>query len=138
MDIPAEFTNEYNLTQFAHNGWVYFEITKGVYSLKQASKLANDLLTEWLHTFGYFQSDITPGLWRHKWRPISFVLIVDDFGIKFVLVNVMPITYYMHSKHTTRSQQTGRAPNLPALTLPGTTLSARVTYQCKTTLMIFS
>jgi hypothetical protein len=49
MDILAEFTNECSLTQFAHNGWVYFEITKGVYSLKQAGKLANDLLKEWLH-----------------------------------------------------------------------------------------
>ncbi len=83
-DIPDKFITEYNLTHFTYNGWVYFEINKGVYGLKQAGKLANDLLTEHLHTFGYFQSDITPGLWRHKWRPVSFVLIVDDFGIKFV------------------------------------------------------
>ena len=83
-DIPTEFIDEYRLTHFAHNGWVYFEINKGVYGLKQAGKLANDLLTERLHSFGYFQSDTTPGLWRHKWRPISFVLIVDDFGIQFV------------------------------------------------------
>ena len=25
-----------------------------------------------------------PVLWRHKWRPVQFVLIVDDFGIKYV------------------------------------------------------
>ena len=24
------------------------------------------------------------GRWRHKWRPIMFVLIVDDFGIEYV------------------------------------------------------
>ena len=24
------------------------------------------------------------GLWRHKWRPILFYLIVDDFGIEYV------------------------------------------------------
>jgi hypothetical protein len=83
-DIPTEFKDEYRLTHFAHNGWVYFEINKGVYGLKQAGKLANDLLTERLHSFGYFQSDTTPGFWRHKWRAISFVLIVDDFGIQFV------------------------------------------------------
>ncbi len=83
-DTPTKFINKYCLRQFAHNGWAYFKINKGVYGLKQAGKLANDLLTEWLHSFGYFQSDTTPGLWCHKWRPISFVLIVDDFGIQFV------------------------------------------------------
>jgi hypothetical protein len=25
-----------------------------------------------------------PGLWRHKWRPIEFSLIVDDFGVEYV------------------------------------------------------
>ena len=83
-DIPQEFIDEYNLTKYAHNGWVYFEITKGVYGLKQAGKLANDLLTSRLETHGYYQCTTTPGLWRHKWRPIVFVLIVDDFGIEYV------------------------------------------------------
>ena len=83
-DIPEEFVLEYNLTTYVHNGWVYFEINKGVYGLKQAGKLANDLLTERLLVHGYYQCATTPGLWRHKWRPISFVLIVDDFGVAHV------------------------------------------------------
>ena len=83
-DIPQEFIDEYNLMQYVHNGWVYFEITKGIYGLKQAGKLANDLLTERLSKHGYFQCATTPGLWRHKWRPVVFVLIVDDFGIENV------------------------------------------------------
>jgi hypothetical protein len=83
-DIPEEFYKEYNLAEFEHEGWVYFEVTKGIYGLKQAGKLANDLLTKRLETHGYYQCATTPGLWRHKWRPITFVLIVDDFGIKYV------------------------------------------------------
>ncbi len=35
-DIPQEFIDEYDLTRYAKDGWVYFEITKGVYGLKQA------------------------------------------------------------------------------------------------------
>ena len=70
--------------QYVHNGWMYFEITKCIYGLKQAGKLANDLLTERLSAHGYFQCTTTPGLWRRKWRPILFVLIVDDFGIEYV------------------------------------------------------
>jgi len=27
---------------------------------------------------------ITPGYWQHNWRPISFNLIVDDFGVKYI------------------------------------------------------
>ncbi len=25
-----------------------------------------------------------PGLWRHKWRPIQFCLLVDNFGVEYV------------------------------------------------------
>ena len=82
--IPHEFINEYNLMQYVCNEWVYFEITNGIYGLKQAGKLANDLLTKRLSAHGYFQCATTPGLWRHKWQPILFVLIVDDFGIEYV------------------------------------------------------
>ncbi len=34
--------------------------------------------------FGYFKHVNTPGLWYHKSQPISFTLIVNDFGIKCV------------------------------------------------------
>ena len=33
---------------------------------------------------GYFPSKYTPGLYLHKTRPISFTLVVDDFGVKYV------------------------------------------------------
>ena len=26
----------------------------------------------------------TPGLWRQKWVPMQFYLIVDDFGVDYV------------------------------------------------------
>ena len=63
---------------------MYFEITKGIYGLKQAGKIVNDLLTKRLSAHGCYQCDTTTGLWRHKWRPIIFALIVDDFGIEYV------------------------------------------------------
>ena len=34
--IPQEFIDEYDLMCFAHNGWIYFEISKGIYGLKQS------------------------------------------------------------------------------------------------------
>jgi hypothetical protein len=67
-----------------HNDWVYFKIRKGIYGLPQSGILAQKLLTERLAKKGYYQCECTPGLWRHKWCPIVFTLIVDDFGVEYV------------------------------------------------------
>jgi hypothetical protein len=54
-----------------------------MYGLKHAGKLAKNLLTKRLFKHGYYQCATTPGLWKHKWRPATFVLIVDDFVIQY-------------------------------------------------------
>jgi hypothetical protein len=81
--IPQEVIDAYNLNKYAINGWVYFEISKGMYGLKQAGKLANELLATRLFSHGYYQCATTPGLWQHKWQPIIFALIVNDFGVQY-------------------------------------------------------
>ena len=55
-----------------------------MYGLPQSGILAQKLLEERLGLEVYHQSERTPGLWTHEWRPISFTLVVDDFGIKYV------------------------------------------------------
>jgi hypothetical protein len=55
-----------------------------MYGLPQAGILAQQLLEERLNLHGYSQSKAVPGLWTHKSRPISFTLVVDDFGVKYV------------------------------------------------------
>ena len=83
-DLPAEFVQAYNLDKLAdHNGNVYIKVQKGMYGLPQAGILAHRLLEQRLNEHGYEQSTICPGLWRHKTRPISFTLCVDDFGVKY-------------------------------------------------------
>ena len=52
--------------------------------MPQAGKLANNLLRKHLYKAGYYEAATTPDLWRHKSRPIQFVLIVDDFGVEYV------------------------------------------------------
>ena len=39
--------------------------------------------TKLINKEGYYKSLIAPGLWKHKTRDIQFVLVVDDFGIKY-------------------------------------------------------
>ena len=61
------------------------EIRKAIYGLKQeAGKLANKQLEKVLATRDYYPSKYTPGLYLHKTRPISFTLVVDNFGVKYV------------------------------------------------------
>ena len=52
--------------------------------LKQARLIDNDRLTRHLAKFGYTPSSKTPALWKHSTRNISFSLVVDDSGVKYV------------------------------------------------------
>jgi hypothetical protein len=79
-----ENIQKYNLNALAVDGWVYIEIRKGMYGMKQAGLLANQLLQTHLAPFGYYPARHTPGLWLHKTRPISFTLVVDYFAVKYV------------------------------------------------------
>ena len=46
--------------------------------------LANRQHRETLDKEGYYEARTNPGLWRHKWRPIQFCLVVDDFGVEYL------------------------------------------------------
>ena len=83
-DIPQEFIVDYNLHNYVHEGWVCFEIRNGVYGIPQSGRLASDLLETRLLKHDYYQFPQTPCLRRHKWRPVLFSLIVDDFGVEYV------------------------------------------------------
>jgi hypothetical protein len=83
--FPEEIIQKYNLNALAVYGWVYIEIRKGMYGLKQAGLLANQLLQTRFAPFRYYPARHTPGLWLHKTRPISFTLVVDDFAVKYVV-----------------------------------------------------
>jgi hypothetical protein len=82
--FPEEVIQKYNLKALAVDGWVNIEIRKGMYGLNQAGLLANQLLQNVLAPFGYYPARHTPGLWLHKTQPISFMLVVDDFTVKYV------------------------------------------------------
>jgi hypothetical protein len=54
--FPNEIIQKYNLNALAVDGWVHIEIRKGMYGLKQAGLLANQLLKTRLVPFGYYPS----------------------------------------------------------------------------------
>jgi hypothetical protein len=79
--IPAAIMLEYDLAKLVHNKHVCVEIRKGMCGLPQAGRLANNRLIKFLAPHGYKPVPITPGLWTHSTRPLTFV---DDFGIKYI------------------------------------------------------
>ena len=82
--IPQEIIDHYKLHKIAHNSKVYVEICPGMYCLPQAGILAGKQLIHFLGSYGYSPVPHTPGLWRHQWQPITFCLVIDDFGIKYI------------------------------------------------------
>jgi len=84
-NFPDDVIEQYNLKEKVDaKGYVILRVEKGLYGLPYAGIIAQKLLEERLEKHDYKQSDTTPGFWTHKWRPISFTLIVDDFGVKYV------------------------------------------------------
>jgi hypothetical protein len=77
-------TIQYNLDKLALNKFVYLEMHRAVWGLPQAGILANKLLRKHLLPHGYFECPNTPSLWKHATHPISFTLVVDNFGVKYV------------------------------------------------------
>ena len=58
------------------------------------------MLRKRLEPHGYFELPHTPGLWKHTNLPVQFLLVVDDFGVKYVgkqnalhLVNALKQNY---------------------------------------------
>jgi hypothetical protein len=82
--ILDEIITKYNLWPISIGDWVYLEIRKGMYGLKQAGLLANQLLQQRLAPYCYYPDWHTPVLWLHKTRSIAFTLVVDEFSVKCV------------------------------------------------------
>ena len=82
--FPQWIIDQYDLSTYAVDGLVHIEMRKAVYGLLQADILANKKLRCELKPHRYLEHENTPGLWYHKTRPISFTLVVDDFGVKYV------------------------------------------------------
>jgi hypothetical protein len=55
-----------------------------MYRLLQAGIITQELLAKRLKEHGYNQSKTMPGMLTHEWRPITFYLVVNNFGVKYI------------------------------------------------------
>ena len=85
--IPLKFLSlkildKLSLHPFILNNSILFEVTKSMYGLPHAGKIAQDNLIARLATHGYLQTGTTC-LFSHAINGVAFTLVVDDYSVKF-------------------------------------------------------
>ena len=81
--VPQEFAEKYNLTEKAHNGYIFSWVKKGMHGIPQSGRISYDVLVKHLDTYGYHPSSKTTGLRKHNSQPINFTLLVGNFGVTY-------------------------------------------------------
>lgn len=82
--MPIESQMKFVKPGMIKDGHVVAEITKGIYGLAQAGKLAQERLFHLLNSNGYYAiSPNCPCVFKHVTDEIMFCIVVDDFGIKY-------------------------------------------------------
>jgi hypothetical protein len=94
--FPKEIIQKYNLNALAVDGWVYIEIRKGMYGLKQAGLLANQLLKTRLAPFGYCYT----GLGQYLSRSLSTISQLNASASNMQSISGTPFCARMNSQPT--------------------------------------
>jgi hypothetical protein len=130
--IPDQIMDQYSLWDKVENGLVYAEIRRGMYSLPQAGRFANDALCKFLEPHGYTPVPVTPGLWTHKTRNITFTLVIGDFDIKYTARD--DVEHLLNAlKQNMLSKRIGKALDIVASPWHGITQNVRVKSPCPAT-----
>ena len=123
MLVPTKFMSqdlisELKLEEYIHKDYILFEVTGSLYGHPAAGRISNKDLVQHLERHGYTQSANVPCLFSNKDKSITFTLIVDDIGIKYVhgnneidhLLNILqkPISKWDIKIDRTGSQYNGQ------------------------------
>ncbi len=73
--FPSLIVEQYDLKNHTKDRWVHLEMSNAILGLPQAGILVNKHLRPKLAPFGYFECVNAP---------ITFTLVVDNFGVKYV------------------------------------------------------
>ena len=75
--ITDEIKQEYKTDQFTSNDdFIYCKIKKSMYGLKQAARLAYDLIKERLQPHGYKPDSVCPNPWTHDTKKTVFAYVL--------------------------------------------------------------
>jgi hypothetical protein len=80
--VPHDIVQRYGDRIIWSGDKTLVRITKGLYGLPQAGRLAHEKLTKLLARHGYLPTQ-TPCLFEHQSNGVTFTLVVDDFLVKY-------------------------------------------------------
>ena len=81
------FIYENNIEHLSINNRILVKICKGIYGLPQAGRLAYIVLIKHLQLHRYTRSGFTIGLFKYATGDTMFILVIDDFGVKYTAKN---------------------------------------------------
>ena len=82
--FPPEIRELYNIDGLIdEDGYVYINITKGMYILNQSATIAYKQLILRMEPHGYYPVPFTTGLWEYRTRKTNFCLRVEIFCVKY-------------------------------------------------------
>jgi hypothetical protein len=133
--LPQEIINEYTLTDdyFDAKGFVYVEICKGMYGLKEAAILAYEQLRDHLAIYGYApvprrQPHQVSGVTTHV---VPRSLLPSTTSASNISPKPTQITFSPLSHPNTPSLSIGAVPATSAFTLTGLTRTVTSTFPCQ-------
>ena len=84
MLVSPKIIDQYKIMDLVdRDSFVYINIRKGVYGLKQEYLIAIDRLVKLLKAHGYYPLRSNPGIWCYETLPTKFALCVENFGIEY-------------------------------------------------------
>jgi len=82
--MSPELISDLKLEKYIHKNHILFEVNGSLYGHPAAGRFSNKDLVQHLESHGYIQSPNVPCLFSNKDKSITFTLIVDDIGIKYI------------------------------------------------------
>jgi len=108
-DVPYSLLQEHNLTQFIVDDHILCRVDGTMYGHPFAGRGANTDLVAHLAKHDFLQDPNIPCLFIHSTRPISFTLVVDDFGVKYTdLDDIHYLIHILEEKYDVHSDLTGQ------------------------------
>ena len=84
---PQYFIDENHNENIFINNIILVKICKGMYGIPQAGQFAYIDLIKHLKLHGCTNAGFGSGLFKDKIRDTMFILVVDDFGVKYTTIN---------------------------------------------------
>jgi hypothetical protein len=107
--FPEDIIEQYDIkSKVDHRGLVLAVANKAMYGHPEAGRISYDQLVLHLQKAGYYPAKHTPGLFHHSTKDIKFILVVDDFGIKYTNIDdAKHLIAHLKTKYTVTEDWSG-------------------------------